>query len=101
MGITAPSSGLPLLMTIEEDSWTDIRVDLSTLRDGTNDRDWNCYFATVSIDDEEVEDSEIPFWAMKSFFEWYSALPKKARDKVVDLEFRRKIVKGKNQAEFR
>ena len=97
MSINAPSGGLPYLMELKEKLWHTVEIDMSTLTDGENDRDWNCYFATINGE----EDSEIPFWAMKPFYVMYDKLSKKQKKATLDVEFQRKVISGKNTASFR
>jgi len=97
MDISAPSGGLPALMEMKEKLWHTIEVDMDSVIDGENDRGWNCYFATINGEADE----EIPFWAMKPFFEMADGLSKKQSKATLDIEYQRKVVRGKNTASFR
>ncbi len=84
-------------MELEAKEWHDVEIDLDSVEDGTNDRGWNCYFATIN----GTENEEIPFWAMRDFYAFYESLSPKVQKKTIEVQFRRKIVNGKNTAEFR
>jgi len=100
MSISEPSDGLPMLMELEAGEWHDIEIDMDTLEDGDDagpDGEWNCYYATINGE----ETAEIPFWAMKPFWIFYSGLSKKSKKATLEVQYKRTIVKGKNTAEFR
>lgn len=97
MKITAPSNGLPLLLTLEEDEWHELEIDFESVEDGKNDKGWNCYNATINGEEEE----EIPFWAMKPFWDFCEGLSKKEQKATIEVQYRRREKGGKNTAEFR
>lgn len=93
----APSGDLPLLLTLEEDKWHEIEVDLDTVEPAKTEKGWSCYLAAINGDPE----AEIPFWAMKAFFEFVSGLPKKQQTKTLEIRYRRTLDGKKNSAEFK
>ncbi len=93
----APTGDLPLLLTLEEDRWHEIEVDLSTVETAKTEKGWSCYLATINGEEE----SEIPFWAMKEFYEFASTLPKKKQEKTIEIRYRRTLDGKKNTAEFK
>jgi len=101
MNISAPSSGLPLLLTLEEGKWHDLEIDFDSVEDGKNDKGWNCYRATIDGNDEEI-----PFWAMAPFYDFCNGLSKKESKGEGTIQYRRTVSSKKggkeiNDAEFR
>jgi len=93
----APTGDLPLLLTLEEDQWHEIEVDLDTVETAKTEKGWSCYLATINGEEE----AEIPFWAMKPFYEFVSGLPKKQQNKTIEIRYRRTLSGKKNEAEFK
>lgn len=99
----APSGDLPLLLQLAEDEWHEIDIDLDSVEAGRTEpkegskKGWSCYFATINGEEE----SEIPFWAMKPFYEFVDSLPKKEQRKAIALRYRRTLDGKKNTAEFK
>ncbi len=93
----APSGDLPLLLTLDEDEWHTIEVDLDSVEPTKTEKGWSCYVATIN----GTEDAEIPFWAMKPFYEFVSGLPKKLQSKTLEIRYRRTLTGKKNEAEFK
>lgn len=93
----APSGDLPLLLTLEEDEWHEIEVDLKSVEPSKTEKGWSCYVATINGD----EDAEIPFWAMKPFYEFVSGLSKKEQTKTIEIRYRRTLDGKKNTAQFK
>ena len=93
----APSGDLPLLLTLEEDTWHEIEVDLDTVEPSKTEKGWSCYLATINGE----ADSEIPFWAMKPFYDFVSGLSKKVQTKTIEIRYRRTLSGKKNEAEFK
>jgi len=90
-----------MLLTLEEDKWHELKMDLDTLDDdGTvtvKGKDWSCYW--IDIDGEKTE---IPFWAMDPFADFYDELSTKVQKQEIVVEYRRsEDRKGLNTAEFR
>ena len=93
----APTGDLPLLLQLDEDEWHEILVDLDTVEPAKTEKGWSCYTATINGE----EDSEIPFWAMKPFYEFVSGLSKKNQTKELEIRYRRTLTGKKNIAEFK
>jgi len=97
----APTGDLPLLLQLEEDEWHEIEIDLDSVEPSKTDKGWSCYVATINGD----EDAEIPFWAMKEFYEFVSGLSKKTQTKTIAIRYRRTVISTKkgdrNTAEFK
>ncbi len=100
-------SDLPWVLTIDEDSWVDFHVEVSTVEQehdagppkGKKDNSgWSCYRLTISVEGEEFK-SEIPFHAMADF---YKACDEgKEKKGWIELEVRRKRDGDKTTLEFR
>lgn len=68
--IDAPGGDLPWMVTCDLGKWQDFAVYIESIVKGKNDNGWSCYLTRMSHDDGPFEeDVEIPFWAMKPFFE--------------------------------
>ena len=99
----APTGDLPLLLQLEEDEWHEIEIDLDSVETGRTEpkegspKGWSCYLATINGEKE----SEIPFWAMKPFYEFVDSLPKKQQSKKLEIRYRRTLDGKKNTAEFK
>jgi len=93
----APTGDLPLLLQLDEDEWHEITVDLDTVESAKTEKNWSCYHATINGEEE----SEIPFWAMKPFYEFVSGLSKKNQTKEIEIRYRRTKSGKKNEAEFK
>ncbi len=93
----APTGDLPLLLQMEEDEWHEIIVDLDSVEPSKTEKGWSCYEATINGE----EDAEIPFWAMKPFYDFVDSLPKKQQSKTISIRYRRTVNGKKNTAEFK
>ncbi len=93
----APTGDLPLLLTLEEDEWHEIEVDLSTVTPAETEKGWSCYLATINGEKK----SEIPFWAMSPFYDFVAGLSKKNQEKTLEIRYRRTLNGKKNTAEFK
>lgn len=104
---------MPKMATVDLDVWIPMSVKAQTIAEGHdagppmtdkhgNKHDnsgWSCYRCEASIDDEEWEHIEVPFWAMTDFL---NAVIETADNKgLAHFEFKRSLGnKGLNEAEF-
>jgi len=100
-----PTDGdLPWFLTVEEDQWNRILVDLSEgiEKSKTKEKEWSCYLITFTDEEsgETFEKHEVPFWAMKAF---HAAIKSAYDDGDEDIILKyKRTVKGKvNTATFR
>lgn len=104
MGINRPSI-LPLLLSLAEDEWHTLEIDMDTLDDDATTKakgkDWPCYLVDIEMDETQHGEEEIPFWAMTSFADIYDALTSKQQKKVILLKYRRTKEGNVNTAEFK
>lgn len=72
------------MVACEEDKWLELTIECKTLDEIDNagpKEKWNAYICDATFDGEDVEDLEIPFWAMKPFWDLYveAGKPKKGQ----------------------
>ncbi len=111
MSINKPKAGgVPHLVSAEENDWYEIVIDCKTLDETstagpidekTGKGKWNAYICNALWDDEEVEDFEICFWAMKPFWELYEEAGEPTKGKWTILYKRKEDKKGNNVAQFK
>jgi len=100
----APEGGdLPKMVTAEENEWITIVVDLDSVqkeKNGGPDEEWSCYRFNGVIDGEDVEDEEVPFWAMKAFWDLVGQEYQRGSE-MVEIDYQRVKRGNKNTARFR
>jgi len=107
MALEEPSGGdLPKLLRCEEGEWHSVLLVPNDCEKTKNDRDWSCYMVPdmdVSDDDGAEIDgtNEIPFWAMKGFYDVVSQLSEKLQKKEVELSYKRVEKGSKNTAKWK
>lgn len=103
MGISEPKGPLPHLVAAEEDVWHDLIIQCNTLDEidnaGPNEK-WNAYICDAEFNGEDVEKLEIPFWAMKSFWEIYEDYDEPTKG-TLELRFKRRRKGDLNTAQFK
>lgn len=100
-------SDLPYLMKASADVWHEVVVHLSTLEHeedgGGPEEKWERYVCkmTLSDEDDEESDEEVPFWCMDGFKEVIDDAYE-AGDSMVTIAFKRKVKSdGNNSIKFR
>lgn len=100
--LEAPSSDLPWMVAADVDEEIEFTVDMKTadkFKDGGPDEKWSCYRADFEVDGEEFEQEEVPFWAMKAFFDVFGKKKGKASGTYTRTETKKKG-KTVNEATF-
>lgn len=103
-----PGGNLPFLLRKDEDEWFTFVVVCSDdmLEPQQNEREWSCYYVeAIDEDDEPIDDTghgtmEIPFWAMKDFYE-VTVKAYEADANQINLKCKRVKQGGRNYLRFR
>lgn len=82
--------------------------DIVKLKDAGPDGKWSCYriedLVVVTNDKHETEQeegtNEVPFWAMKAFYDAYKAAPKKTKGDIMMTYTRNEAKNGTNTCEI-
>ncbi len=92
------------MLACKADKWLDMVVDLDSIekvKDAGPKGEWSAYRTEhLELGGQMCSLGEIPFWAMKPFFDYVDGLKKKPKG-MITLEFRRSKEGTINVAEFR